>query len=58
MAKKKAKKEAITNVHVQPTVAPQPQVSAAEAEDELFDLSNPGEFRKAFIASEILNRKY
>ena len=57
MAKKKAKKNNVAVPHVHPTVAPRP-VAVSEAEDELFDLSDPDEFRKAFIASEILNRKY
>ena len=56
MAKKKAKKQ------VAPVVQPKPvqqAVSLPQTEDEaLFDLSDPDEFRKAFIASEILNRKY
>ena len=34
------------------------QTGIYEAEDVLPDLNNPDEFRKAFIASEILNRKY
>lgn len=29
-----------------------------EDEQTMLDLSNPDEFRKAFLASEILNRKY
>ena len=33
---------------------PQPQSDV----EELYDLSDPEAFRKAFIASEILNRKY
>ena len=53
MAKAKAKKPAAAkpqNV--------QPQTVISETEDVLFDLSDPDEFRRAFIASEILNRKY
>ena len=53
MAKKKSKKK----VPVLPQVVQQP-MPVAEVESELFDLSNPDEFRKAFIASEILGRKY
>jgi len=36
------------------------KMANAGQEDEqlLFDLSNPEEFRKAFLAAEILNRKY
>ena len=34
------------------------QPSTAEADELLFDMSDPDEFKKAFIASEILNRKY
>lgn len=57
MAKKKAKK----TINPQPVVLPkQVQTSAhvQETENDLFDLSDPDEFRKAFIAAEILNRKY
>lgn len=57
MAKKKAKK----TTNPQPVVLPkQVQTSAPvqETGNDLFDLSNPDEFRKAFIAAEILNRKY
>ena len=57
MAKKKAKKNNRVIPPVQHKVAPQLAV-VPEAEDELFDLSDPDVFRKAFIASEILNRKY
>ena len=60
MAKKKAKQKqhvltATTTVlpHVQ-----QPQTPVPDQENELFDLSDPDTFRQAFIASEILNRKY
>jgi len=53
MAKKKSKK----NAPVQPKVVI-PPVEVTEATNDLFDLSDPDEFRKAFIASEILNRKY
>lgn len=56
MAKKKAKKQAVPLVHPKPVQQP---VSLPEAGDDvLFDLSDPDEFRRAFIASEILNRKY
>lgn len=60
MAKKKAKNK----THVAATAVPhvsrvaQAQTSSQEQADELFDLSDPDEFRKAFIAAEILNRKY
>jgi len=54
MAKKKAKKQSAPVV--QPKPVQQPVVD--EQYDELFDLSDPDEFRRAFIASEILNRKY
>ena len=57
MAKKKAKK----TTNPQPVVLPkQVQISAPvqETGTDLFDLSDPDEFRKAFIAAEILNRKY
>ena len=57
MAKKKAKNKETAKASAQPKIAPQPIV-VPEAEDELFDLSDPDEFRRAFIASEILNRKY
>ena len=53
MAKKKAKNKSTA----QPVVIPQTAV-VQEGENELFDLSDPDEFRKAFIAAEILNRKY
>jgi len=55
MAKKKAKKQAVSVQH-HPVV--QQPVNLPETEDVLFDLSDPDEFRRAFIASEILNRKY
>ena len=57
MAKKKAKK----TTNPQPVVLPeqvQTPVPVQETENDLFDLSDPDEFRKAFIAAEILNRKY
>lgn len=57
MAKKKAKK----TTDPQPVVLPkqvQTPVPVQEPENDLFDLSDPDEFRKAFIAAEILNRKY
>ncbi|MBQ7530287.1 MAG: hypothetical protein IJT12_01095 [Paludibacteraceae bacterium] len=60
MAKKKAKNKAHVEPH-QATVkpqAPQPQTALPEQENELLELSDPDTFRKAFIASEILNRKY
>ena len=53
MAKTKAK----TKAAVMPNI-PQPQAGMQEPVDALFDLSNPDEFRKAFLAAEILNRKY
>jgi|GEM_PF-3576727 hypothetical protein len=34
------------------------QTSTAQNDMQLLNLSNPDDFRKAFIASEILNRKY
>jgi len=37
--------------------APSKRVISGE-ENMLIDMSNPEEFQKAFIASEILNRKY
>ncbi len=59
MAKKKVKKQALTRSgqHVvtntqSPTWSDQHEVA------ELLDLSDPDEFRRAFLASEILNRKY
>lgn len=63
MAKKKAKKQQsprsdqhiVTNVK---SHANSDQPVVADATDELFDLSDPDEFRRAFIASEILNLKY
>ena len=64
MAKKKAKAKNGEQSHVVAAmVAPrhhveQPQASITEAEDDLLDLSNPDMFRKAFIAAEVLNRKY
>ena len=62
MAKKKAKKQAASVQNrpaVKKPVAAQQQANLPETEDEvLFDLSDPDEFRRAFIASEILNRKY
>ena len=64
MAKKKAKTKNGEQSHVVAAmVAPthhveQPQTSITETDDELLDLSNPDMFRKAFIAAEILNRKY
>ena len=57
MAKKKAKNKELKTAYVQPRPAPQPTV-VPESEDELINLSDPDEFRRAFIASEILNRKY
>lgn len=60
MAKKKAKNKVQVAPHqatVKPQVA-QPHTALPEQENELFDLSDPDTFRKAFIASEILNRKY
>lgn len=57
MAKKKAKK----TTDPQPVVLPkqvQTPAPVQEPENDLFDLSDPDEFRKAFIAAEILNRKY
>ena len=59
MAKKKVKKQAptrsgqhvVTNTQ-SPTWSDQHEVA------ELLDLSDPDEFRRAFLASEILNRKY
>lgn len=63
MAKKKAKKQQSTrsdqNIVTNVTShAHSDQPVVADATDELFDLSDPDEFRRAFIASEILNRKY
>lgn len=56
MAKKKAKKQAARVQQPKPVQQP---VNLPETEDDvLFDLSDPDEFRRAFIASEILNRKY
>jgi hypothetical protein len=57
MAKKKARNKEIQKAPVQPKIAPQPVV-APVTEDEMPDLSDPDTFRRAFIASEILNRKY
>lgn len=57
MAKKKGKNKEKKNAPVQPKIAPQP-APVPDTEDELFDLSDPDTFRRAFIASEILNRKY
>lgn len=57
MAKKKAKK----TTDPQPVVLPEQVQTPAPVqgpENDLFDLSDPDEFRKAFIAAEILNRKY
>lgn len=57
MAKKKAKK----TTNPQPVVLPkqvQTPAPVQETENDLFDLCDPDEFRKAFIAAEILNRKY
>ena len=57
MAKKKAQVKAASKPHhLQQHM--QQQVGSTEQDDVLFDLSDPDEFRKAFIASEILNRKY
>ncbi len=64
MAKKKAKtKNGEQSQVVAAMAAPthhveQPQTSIADNENDLLDLSNPDMFRKAFIAAEILNRKY
>jgi hypothetical protein len=35
-----------------------PDIITNEQDDQLLDLTNIDEARKAFIASEILNRKY
>ena len=35
-----------------------PEIITNEHDDQLLDLTNIDEARKAFIASEILNRKY
>ena len=53
MAKTKVKKHA----EVMPQNIQQ-QAGTSETEEALFDLCDPEGFRKAFIASEILNRKY
>ena len=60
MAKKKAKNKTIVTATTVPHVThvAHAQTSTQEQDNELFDLSDPDEFRKAFIAAEILNRKY
>ena len=61
MAKKKAKKQAASVQNrpaVKKQVIVQEPVNLPETEDVLIDLSDPDEFRRAFIASELLNRKY
>ncbi len=60
MAKKKAKKQSASIAQLrsvqQPKLVQQPV--SVEQSDDLFDLTDPDTFRRAFIASEILNRKY
>lgn len=64
MAKKKAKNQGKAQAHMMHLTASAkahetaPKAVVEEAADELFDLSDPDTFRKAFIASEVLNRKY
>jgi len=60
MAKKKAKKQSASVAQPRPVQQPQPaaQPVSVEQSDDLFDLTDPDTFRRAFIASEILNRKY
>ena len=53
-----AKKKTIKHQPLQPKVVHLPVAEQQAETDELFDLSDPDVFRKAFIASEILNRKY
>ncbi len=53
MAKKKAKAKTVEQYRII-----KPSASAPAVEEVLFDLSEPDEFRKAFLAAEILNRKY
>ena len=57
MAKEKAKKQdkPITALHHK--VASQSVIVTGQ-EDLLPDLNDPDEFRRAFIAAEIINRKY
>lgn len=53
MSKKMAKKQSSVQVALV-----QESVIKQEVENSLFDFTDPDEFRRAFIASEILNRKY